>query len=173
METCSSSRYLLLDFIDGFVTGLPISMDWNGTSHDSNGIACSTNWKSTNYNWIIAIVDGLMKMVHYKPMQITRDALGLAEVFMDLIVRHGPPRPPRLDCTSRLSRYLKVLVIFLLLPGRQANYDSILVVVDRLRKMLRNEPVQITIDAPALAVGYTPFGLDCSYQLRIFYKNIN
>ena len=86
METYSCSRYLLLDFIDGFVTGLPISMDWNSISHDSNGISCSTNWKSTSYNWIFAIVDGLMKIVHYKPMQITMDALGLAEVFMDLIV---------------------------------------------------------------------------------------
>ena len=94
-----------------------------------------------------------MKMVHYKPIQITRDALGLTEVFMDLIVRHGPPLPPRLNCTLRLSCYLKVLVFFVLLPGRQANYDSILIVVDRLWKMLRNEPVQITIDEPALAVG--------------------
>ena len=42
-------------------------MDWNGTSHDSDGIACSTNWKGTSYDSILAIVDGLMKMVHYKP----------------------------------------------------------------------------------------------------------
>ena len=129
-----------------------------------------------------------MKMVHYKPMQITRDALGLAEVFMDLIVRHGPPRPPRLDCTSRLSHHLKVLVFFVLLPRRQANYDSILI-VDRLKKILRDEPVQIPIDAPRLPDSIvsdrdsvftskfwfpgTTFELDCGYHLRVIYENIN
>ena len=38
----------------------------------------------------------------------------------------------------------------MLLPRRQANYDSIIAVVDRLKKMLRIEPVQM-IDAPGLA----------------------
>ena len=38
----------------------------------------------------------------------------------------------------------------MLLPRRQVNYESILVVVDRLKKMLRNEPVQIPIDVPRL-----------------------
>ena len=88
------------------------------------------------------------KMVHSKPAQMI-DAPGLAEVFIDLTVRHGLPWPPRLDCTSRLSCHLKVLVFSVLLPRRQANYDSILV-VDRLKKMLRNESVQIPIDAPRL-----------------------
>ena len=82
-----------------------------------------------------------MKRVHSKPARMI-DAPGLAEVFIDFTVRHGPPWPPRLDCTSRLSRQLKVLVFFVLVPRRQANYDSILV-VDRLKKMLRDEPVQI------------------------------
>ena len=80
----------------------------------------------------LAIVNGLMKMIHYKLIQITIDALGLAEIFIDLIVQHGPPRPPRLDCTLVLSCYLKVLVFFVLLPRRQANYNSTLVVIDRL-----------------------------------------
>ena len=84
----------------------------------------------------------LIKMIHYKPVQITIDAPGLTEIFIDLIVRHGPPRPPRLDRTLRLSCHLKVLVFFVLLPRRQANYDSILI-VDRLKKMLRDESVQI------------------------------
>ena len=69
------------------------------------------------------------------------DAPGLAEVFIDLIVRHGLPWPPRLDCTSRLSCHLKVLVFFVLLPRRQANYNLVFV-IDLLKKMLRDEPVQ-------------------------------
>ena len=105
----------------------------------------STNWKDMNYDSIFIIVGRLTKMIHYKPVQMI-DAPGLAEVFIDLIVR----RPPRLDRTSRPSHHLKVLVFFVLLPRRQANYDSILI-VDRLKKILRNEPVQIPIDAPGLA----------------------
>ena len=44
----------------------------------------------------------------------------------------------------------------MLLPRHQANYDSILV-VDRLKKILRDEPVQIPIDAPGLAEVFIPF----------------
>ena len=39
---------------------------------------------------------------------------------------------------------------------KDTSYDSILVVVDWLKKILRDEPVQITINAPALAAGYMP-----------------
>ena len=37
------STYCWKDLLIDFVTRLPQSMDWNGTSHNSNGIACSTN----------------------------------------------------------------------------------------------------------------------------------
>ena len=43
----------------------------------------------------------------------------------------------------RFSFYLKVLIFFVLLPRRQANYNLILI-VDRLKKMLRNKLVQIS-----------------------------
>ena len=55
-----------------FVTGLPISTDWKGDSYDS----------------ILVIVDRLTKMVHYEPVKITIDAPGLAEVIIDVVVRH-------------------------------------------------------------------------------------
>ena len=59
-----------------FVTGLPISTDWKGDSYDS----------------ILVIVDRLTKMVHYKPVKITIDAPGLAEVIIDVVVcHHGLP----------------------------------------------------------------------------------
>ena len=35
--------------------------------------------------------------------------------------------------------------------GKGISYDSIPVTIDQLKKMLRDEPVQITIDAPGLA----------------------
>ena len=55
-----------------FVTGLPIS----------------TDWKRDNYDLILVIVDRLIKMVHYKPVKVTIDASGLAEVIIDVVVRH-------------------------------------------------------------------------------------
>ncbi len=55
-----------------FVTGLPISVDWKGD----------------NSNSILAIVNQLTKMVYYIPVKVTIDAPGLAEVVIDVVVRH-------------------------------------------------------------------------------------
>ena len=55
-----------------FVTGLPLSADWKGDSYDS----------------ILVIVDRLTKMMHYEPVKVTIDAPGLAEVIIDVVVRH-------------------------------------------------------------------------------------
>ena len=55
-----------------FVTGLPLSSDW----------------KSDSYDLILVIVDQLTKMVYYKPVKVTIDAPGLAEVIIDVVVRH-------------------------------------------------------------------------------------
>ena len=53
-----------------FVTGLPLSSDW----------------KSDSYDLILVIVDQLTKMVYYKPVKVTIDAPGLAEVIIDVVV---------------------------------------------------------------------------------------
>ena len=55
-----------------FVTGLPLSVDWKGDS----------------YNSILVIVNRLTKMVHYEPAKVTIDAPRLAEVIINVIVRH-------------------------------------------------------------------------------------
>ena len=55
-----------------FVTRLPLSSDWKGDNYDS----------------ILVIVDRLTKMVHYEPVKVTIDAPGLAEVIIDVVVRH-------------------------------------------------------------------------------------
>ena len=60
------------DLLMNFVTGLPILTDWKRDSYDS----------------ILVIVDRLTKMVDYKPVKITIDAQGLAEVIIDVIIRH-------------------------------------------------------------------------------------
>ena len=55
-----------------FVTGLPLFVDWNGDNYDS----------------ILIIIDCLTKMVHYDPVKVIIDAPGLAEVIIDVVVRH-------------------------------------------------------------------------------------
>ena len=60
------------DFLMDFVTGLPILTDWKGDSYDS----------------ILVIVDWLTKMVYYEPVKVTIDALELAKIILDMVVRH-------------------------------------------------------------------------------------
>ena len=48
----------------------------------------STNWKGETYDSILVIVDQLTKMVYYEPVKITIDALGLAEVIIDVVIRY-------------------------------------------------------------------------------------
>ena len=50
------------------------------------GLLVSTNWKGITYNSIFVIVDKLTKMVHYKPVKISIDASGLAEVIIQAVV---------------------------------------------------------------------------------------
>ncbi len=55
-----------------FVTGLPVS----------------TNWKGEIYDSILVIVQWLRNMVNYEPVKVKIDAPGLAEVIIDVVVRH-------------------------------------------------------------------------------------
>ncbi len=52
------------------------------------GLLISANWKSDSYDLILVIVDRLTKMVYYEPVKVTIDAPGLAEVIIDVVVRH-------------------------------------------------------------------------------------
>ncbi len=62
---------------------------WKDLSIDLvTGLLVSTNWKSDIYNSILVIVDRLTKMVYYKPVKVTIDTLGLAEVILDMVVQH-------------------------------------------------------------------------------------
>ena len=52
------------------------------------GLPVLTHWKSESFDSIFVIIDKLTKMVHYKPLKITIDALGLVEVIINVVVRH-------------------------------------------------------------------------------------
>ena len=72
LQALSVPTHKWKDLSMDFVTGLSVSTDWKGESYDS----------------ILVIVVRLTKMVHYDPMIITIDASGLAEVIIDVMVRH-------------------------------------------------------------------------------------
>ena len=55
-----------------FITGLPISTDWKRDNNDS----------------IFVIVNRLTKMINYKLVKVTIDALGLTEIIINVVVRH-------------------------------------------------------------------------------------
>ena len=48
----------------------------------------SSNWKGDSYKSILVIVNQLTKMIHYELVKVTIDALKLAEVILDMVVRH-------------------------------------------------------------------------------------
>ena len=72
----------------GDLQSLPVpTHQWKNLSMDFvTDLSIWTNWKGDKYNSILVIVDRLTKMVHYKPVKITMDAPGLAEVIIDVII---------------------------------------------------------------------------------------
>ena len=82
-----------------FVAGLPILTDWKGDNYDS----------------ILVIIDWLIKMVHYEPVKVTIDVPGLAEVIIDVVVRHhGLPNSIVTDRRSLFtSKFWSSLCYFL------------------------------------------------------------
>ena len=52
------------------------------------GLPILTDWKRNSYNSIFVIVNWLTKIVHYKPVKVIINALGLAEVIINVVVRY-------------------------------------------------------------------------------------
>ncbi len=48
----------------------------------------SANWKDDSYDSIVVIVDRLTNIVHYKPVKVTINTPDLAEVIIDVFIRH-------------------------------------------------------------------------------------
>ena len=73
---------------------LPIPIHrWKDLSIDFvTGLLLSSNWKSESYDSILVIIDRLTIMVYYKPVKITINALGLAEIIINVVIQcHGLP----------------------------------------------------------------------------------
>ena len=52
------------------------------------GLLILTDWKGNSYDSFLVIVNWLTKMIHYEPVKVIIDAPGLAEVIIDVVVRH-------------------------------------------------------------------------------------
>ena len=159
-----------------FVTGLPVSTDWKGESYDS----------------ILVIVDRLTKMVHYEPVKVTIDAPGLAEVILDVVVRHhGLPDSIVSDRGSLFtSKFWSSLCYFLGIKRRlstafhpQTNGQT-----ERQNSTMKaylwafvnfeqNNWVRLLPiaefaynNAKNTSSGHTPFKLNCGYHSQMSYK---
>ena len=160
-----------------FVTGLPVSTDWKGENYDS----------------ILVIVDRLTKMVHYKPVKITIDAPGLAEVIIDVVVRHhGLPDSIITDRGSLFtSKFWSSLCYFLGIKRRlsTAFYPQTDGQTERQNSTMeaylrvfvnweQNNWVRLLPmakfaynNAKNANTGYTPFKLNYSFYPRVFFKD--
>ena len=74
----------------GDLQSLPVPTHrWKDLSIDFvTGFPLSANWKSDSYDSIFVIVDRLTKIVYYKPVKVIIDALGLAEVIINVMLRY-------------------------------------------------------------------------------------
>ena len=69
---------------------LPVpSHCWKDLSMDFIiGLPVLTDWKGDSYDLILVMVNRLTKKVYYKPVKVTIDALSLAGVIINIVVRH-------------------------------------------------------------------------------------
>ena len=74
----------------GDLQALPIPTHrWKDLSMDfMTGLPISTDLKGENYDLILVIIDKLTKMVHYEPVKIIINAPSLAEVIINVVIRH-------------------------------------------------------------------------------------
>ena len=74
----------------------------------------STDWKGDSYDSILVIIDRLTKMVHYKLVKVTINAPGLAEVIINVVMRHhGLPDSIVIDRGSLFtSKFWSLLCYF-------------------------------------------------------------
>lgn len=84
------------------------------------GLPISTNCKSENYNSILVIINWLTKIVYYKAINITINALRLAQVILNVVIWHHGLFNLIVSNKSLLFNF-KILVIILLLLQNQTN----------------------------------------------------
>ena len=152
----------------------------------------STNWKGETYDSILVIVDKFTKMVHYKPVKVTIDAPGLAEVIIDGVVRqHGLPNSIISDRGSVFnSKFWSLVCYFLGIKQRlstvfhpktngqtERQNNSIKAYLRVFVSYKQNDWARLLPiaefaynNAKNISTNYTPFELNCSFHLRVSYE---
>ena len=164
------------DLLMDFVTSLPILTDWKGDSYDL----------------ILVIVNWLTKMVHYKSIKVTINAPGLAEVIIEVVVRHhGLPDSIVTDWGSLFtSKFWSSLCYFLGIKRRlsTAFHPQIDGQTKRQNTMMeaylqafvnieQNDWARLLPmaefaynNAKSASTSFMPFELNCGYHPWVFYK---
>ena len=96
--------YCWKDYLMDFVTGLPILTDWKRDSYDS----------------ILVIINRLTKIVHYKPVKVTINAPSLAEIIINIVMKHHGLRDSIITNWGSLftSKFWSLLCYFLNIKQR-------------------------------------------------------
>ena len=178
----------------GDLQSLPIlTHQWKNLSIDFvTGLSLSVDWKGNSYNSILVIVDRLTKMVHYKPVKVTIDTPGLAEVILDMVVwYHGLLDLIVTDKGSFInSKFWSSLCYFLDIKQRLStafypqtnsqNKQQNSTIEAYLRVFVNFEqndwarllPIAKFAynNAKNASTGHTPFKLNCGYHPWILYE---
>ena len=157
-----------------------------------SGFPVSTDWKEDSYDSILVIVDRLTKMVHYEPVKVTINAPGLAEVIIDVVVRHhGLPDSIVTDRGSLFtSKFWSSLCYFLGIKRRlstafhpqtdgqtERQNSTMEAYLQAFVNFEQNDWAKLLPiaefaynNAKNASTGYTPFELNCGYHPRVSYK---
>ena len=151
-----------------------------------------TDWKGDNYDLILVIVNRLMKIIYYKPIKITINALGFTEVIIDMIMRYHSF--PDLTVTNRgllfISTFWLLLCYFLGIKRRlsiafylqingqtEKQNSTIEAYLRAFVKFEQNDWARLLPvaefaynNAKNVSTSYIPFEFNCRYHLCIFYE---
>ena len=178
----------------GDLQSLPIPTHcWKDLSMDFvMGLSILTDWKRDSYDSILVIVNWLSKMVNYKPVKVIIDALGLAAVIIDVVVRHHG-LPDSIVTNQGLlftSKFWSSLCYFLSIKRRlsTAFHSQTNNQIERQNSTMeaylwafvnfeqnnwaRLQPMAEFAynNAKNASTGFTPFELNCGYHPRVFYE---
>ena len=192
-DICVASKAVRHKFYNNLQL-LPISMhQWKDLLMDFvTGLPISINWKKNSYDSILVIVDWLTQMVYYKSVKITINALGLAEVRINMVVRyHGLPDSIVINWDSLFtSKFWSLLCYFLGIKrwlfttfhlqtdGQIKRQNSTIeAYLQAFVNFEENNWARLLPmaefaynNAKNASIGHTPFELNCGYHFCISFK---
>ena len=156
------------------------------------GLPISTDWKGDSYDLIFVIIDRPIKMVHYKPVKVTINAPGLAEVIIVVVVRHhGLPDSIVTDQGSFFTSKFWLLLCYFLgikrrlstafhpqMDGQTERQNSTMeAYLQAFINFKQNDWARLFSimefaynNAKNASTGHISFELNCGYHLCVSYK---